>query len=282
MRALVINHSITRRDAKSINDYLNDISKFDVLSPKEELELFKQLKAGDPDALTRIVNHNLRFVVSVAKQYHHKELSLGDLISEGNIGLVKAAERFDETKGFKFISYAVWWIRQSILKAINEKSRKIRLPVNMQSSITDIAKTSEAFYQTHEREPSMEELIDLTGISEKNIRRAYESRSYCTSLDAPVASESDTSFGDLMADDSLQAPDFNLAVLESSEIKVQELLSDLTPREAQILSMYFGIGDQEAMTLQDIGEAIGITRERVRQMKASALTKLRKKMRVQA
>ncbi len=282
MRALVINHSITRRDAKSINDYLNDISKFDVLSPKEELELFKSLKAGDPNALTRIVNHNLRFVVSVAKQYHHKELSLGDLISEGNIGLVKAAERFDETKGFKFISYAVWWIRQSILKAINEKSRKIRLPVNMQSSITDIAKTSEAFYQTHEREPSMEELIDLTGISEKNIRRAYESRSYCTSLDAPVASESDTSFGDLMADDSLQAPDFNLAVLESSEIKVQELLSDLTPREAQILSMYFGIGDQEAMTLQDIGEAIGITRERVRQMKASALTKLRKKMRVQA
>jgi len=271
MRALVINHSITRRDAKSINDYLNDISKFDVLSPKEELELFKQLKAGDPNALTRIVNHNLRFVVSVAKQYHHKELSLGDLISEGNIGLVKAAERFDETKGFKFISYAVWWIRQSILKAINEKSRKIRLPVNMQSSITDIAKTSEAFYQTHERE-----------LSEKNIRRAYESRSYCTSLDAPVASESDTSFGDLMADDSLQAPDFNLAVLESSEIKVQELLSDLTPREAQILSMYFGIGDQEAMTLQDIGEAIGITRERVRQMKASALTKLRKKMRVQA
>jgi len=282
MRALVINHSITRRDAKSINDYLNDISKFDVLSPKEELELFKSLKAGDPNALTRIVNHNLRFVVSVAKQYHHKELSLGDLISEGNIGLVKAAERFDETKGFKFISYAVWWIRQSILKAINEKSRKIRLPVNMQSSITDIAKTSEAFYQTHEREPSMEELIELTGISEKNIRRAYESRSYCTSLDAPVASESDTSFGDLMADDSLEAPDFNLAVLESSEIKVQELLSDLTPREAQILSMYFGIGDQEAMTLQDIGEAIGITRERVRQMKASALTKLRKKMRVQA
>lgn len=282
MRALVINHSITRRDAKSINDYLNDISKFDVLSPKEELELFKSLKAGDPNALTRIVNHNLRFVVSVAKQYHHKELSLGDLISEGNIGLVKAAERFDETKGFKFISYAVWWIRQSILKAINEKSRKIRLPVNMQSSITDIAKTSEAFYQTHEREPSMEELIELTGISEKNIRRAYESRSYCTSLDAPVASESDTSFGDLMADYSLDAPDFNLAVLESSEIKVQELLSDLTPREAQILSMYFGIGDQEAMTLQDIGEAIGITRERVRQMKASALTKLRKKMRVQA
>ena len=192
MRALVITNTITRRDEKSLEKYFNEISRYGVLSPEEELDMFKRIKNNDEDALQKIVNHNLRFVVSVSKQYQGLGLSLGDLINEGNLGLIKAATRFDETKGFKFISYAVWWIRQSILQALNEKSRKIRLPLNHQSNVSKIIAKRTELLQKMEREPTMEELAEETGFSEDVVRKSLESYKKCRSLDAPVDEDSDT------------------------------------------------------------------------------------------
>ncbi|MCB0288555.1 MAG: sigma-70 family RNA polymerase sigma factor, partial [Calditrichaeota bacterium] len=193
-------NSITRRDEKSIEKYLTEISRYEVLTPEGELELFQKYRAGKKSALEKIVNHNLRFVVSVAKQYQHLGLALGDLINEGNLGLIKAAQRFDETRGFKFISYAVWWIRQSILDAISRKSRKIRVPANQQTNTSKLLRETDTFLQLHNRRPTNEELSEVTGIKADNIKKSLENYKRCTSLDAPIDSEGDTSLINLMED----------------------------------------------------------------------------------
>jgi len=276
MRALVITNTITRRDEKSLEKYFNEISRYGVLSPEEELNMFKRIKNDDEDALQKIVNHNLRFVVSVSKQYQGLGLSLGDLINEGNLGLIKAATRFDETKGFKFISYAVWWIRQSILQALNEKSRKIRLPLNHQSNVSKIIAKRTELLQKMEREPTMEELAEETGFSEEVVRKSLESYKKCRSLDAPVDEDSDTSLSGLMEDKEVERPDYDLAYNESIHIQAQQLLDILPPREASVLKLFFGIDRKYPMNLGEISETMGISRERVRQIKDRGLDILRK------
>ncbi len=276
MRALVITNTITRRDEKSLEKYFNEISRYGVLSPEEELDMFKRIKNNDEDALQKIVNHNLRFVVSVSKQYQGLGLSLGDLINEGNLGLIKAATRFDETKGFKFISYAVWWIRQSILQALNEKSRKIRLPLNHQSNVSKIIAKRTELLQKMEREPTMEELAEETGFSEEVVRKSLESYKKCRSLDAPVDEDSDTSLSGLMEDKEVERPDYDLAYNESIHIQAQQLLDILPPREASVLKLFFGIDRKYPMNLGEISETMGISRERVRQIKDRGLDILRK------
>jgi len=276
MRALVITNTITRRDEKSLEKYFNEISRYGVLSPEEELDMFKKIKMEDEDALQKIVNHNLRFVVSVSKQYQGLGLSLGDLINEGNLGLIKAATRFDETKGFKFISYAVWWIRQSILQALNEKSRKIRLPLNHQSNVSKIISKRTELLQKMEREPTMEELAEETGFSEEVVRKSLQSYKKCRSLDAPVDEDSDTSLSGLMEDKQVERPDYDLAYNESIHIQAQQLLDILPPREASVLKLFFGIDRKYPMNLGEISETMGISRERVRQIKDRGLDILRK------
>lgn len=275
MRALVISNSITRRDEKSIEKYLTEISRYEVLTPEGELELFQQFRDGKPGALEKIVNHNLRFVVSVAKQYQHLGLALGDLINEGNLGLIKAARRFDETRGFKFISYAVWWIRQSILDAISRKSRKIRVPANQQTNTSKLMRETESFMQQHNRRPTNEELSELTGMKTENIKKSLENYQRCKSLDAPVDSEGDTSLINMMQDDVIPSPDYDLSIRESQQIEVQEMLNGLAPRTRTVLSMYFGIGYKHPQSLDEIGDFVGLSRERVRQIKERGLRKLR-------
>lgn len=275
MRALVITNSITRRDERSIEKYLNEIAKYEVLSPEEELNLFQRHKTGDPNALQKIINHNLRFVVSVAKQYQHIGLKLGDLINEGNIGLIKAAQRFDETKGFKFISYAVWWIRQSILQAISERSRKIRIPQNQQSLAIKVKQKRVELIQQLEREPTIAELAKETDLPEATVERNLLHSDMCTSLDARVDAEGDTTLLQLMEDSKIEKPDFNLAVKESQQLQVQQLLHTLSPRTATIIKLYYGIENGHSMTLKDISEMMGLSRERVRQIMERGLRKLR-------
>ena len=277
MRTLVITHTITRRDEKSMDRYLAEISRFEVLSPEEELQLFKQYKNGDESALSKIMKHNLRFVVSVAKQYQRMGMRLGDLVNEGNIGLIKAAHRFDETKGFKFISYAVWWIRQSILQAINEKSGQIRLPANITGKSSKVQGKIQEFLQDKEREPSVAEIAEATGLSVKAIKLCLQSYDKCYSLDAPVSKEADTSMVNLLPDTNIEKPDHKLAVQESRKTEVQEMLKTLPERQAKVLAMYYGIGWRHPMHLSDIGEHLGITRERVRQIRDRALLKLRRR-----
>ena len=279
MRALVITNSITRRDEKSIEKYLTEISRYDVLTPEGELELFKEYRDGKPGALEKIVAHNLRFVVSVAKQYQHLGLALGDLINEGNLGLIKAARRFDETRGFKFISYAVWWIRQSILEAISRKSRKIRLPANQQTNTSKIMRETESFLQKHNRQPTNEELVEATGLSLHIVKKSLENYKKCKSLDAPVDSEGDTTLGNLMMDSIIPSPDHELSVRESQKIEVEELLKTLPPRTKTVLSMYFGIGYKHPQSLDEIGDYVGLSRERVRQIKERGLRRLRSRHR---
>lgn len=275
MRALVITNSITRRDEKSIEKYLTEISRYEVLTPEGELELFKEFRDGKPGALDKIVAHNLRFVVSVAKQYQHLGLALGDLINEGNLGLMKAARRFDETRGFKFISYAVWWIRQSILEAISRKSRKIRLPANQQTNTSKIMRETEVFLQTHNRKPTHEEIVEATGLSLHIVKKSLENYKKCKSLDAPVDSEGDTSLMNMMTDSVIPSPDHELSVRESQEIEVREMLNTLPPRTKTVLAMYFGIGYKHPQSLDEIGDYVGLSRERVRQIKERGLRRLR-------
>lgn len=276
MRALKISNSITPRDELSLEKYLNDISKYEVLTPEEELELFKRLRSGDDKALDIIVRHNLRFVVSVSKQYQHTGMSLTDLINEGNIGLIKAAQRFDETKGFKFISYAVWWIRQSILQAVNEKTDKIRIPLNLRANILEVISKREDFIQKNEREPSNEELAKATGFKVDMVKKCLEYNLRCSSLDAPLADDSETALSGVLTDTNIPAPDYNMAVHESQKTEVEQLLKTLKPRQAEIISMYFGINGQKAMSLEDISDQIGVSRERVRQIKERSLRRLRR------
>lgn len=276
MRALKITNTFTNRDEMSLEKYFNEISRYDVLAPEEELEAFRDYKNGNEEALIKIVRHNLRFVVSVAKQYQHMGLNLGDLINEGNLGLIKAAQRFDETKGFKFISYAVWWVRQSILQAINEKGRKIRLPLNFSGTSNKVRQKTLEILQHEEREPTIEELSLETGLPEKTIQNCIQSYKKCSSLDAPVNYEDDTSKANFIQDNSIPLPDHDFVEKESSAIEVRELLKKLPPRQAKVISMYFGIGYKNPMSLTSIAENVGVSRERARQIRDKGLVALRK------
>jgi RNA polymerase primary sigma factor len=275
MRQLKITNRITNRESVALDKYLNDIGKIDMLNADQEADLARKIKAGDHDALERLTKGNLRFVVSVAKQYQNHGLSLSDLINEGNVGLMKAAKRFDETKGFKFISYAVWWIRQSILQAIVEYSRIVRLPLNKVGSYNKINEAYISFVQRMEREPTNQELADILELSVKDVRTMLQGNIRHLSFDAPISSEDGSStMLDIMPDDDSQ-PDIKL-MEESLRAEVREGLSILSPREIEVLSSYYGLNGKKALTLEEIGELYGLTRERVRQIKERSLRRLRK------
>jgi len=276
MRQLKITNKITARESLSLDKYLNDIGKIQMLSAEEEAELARRIRAGDEEALEKLTKANLRFVVSVAKQYQNQGLSLSDLINEGNVGLMKAARRFDETKGFKFISYAVWWIRQSILQAIVEYSRIVRLPLNKVGSYNKVNEAFVSFVQEFEREPTNEELADLLNLSPKEVANMIKGSGRHVSVDAPLSGEDgDSTMLDLIAADEESAPDENL-MEQSLRDEVQQGLSILSPREVEVLSSYYGLNGIKALTLEEIGELYGLTRERVRQIKERAIRRLRK------
>ena len=273
MRQLKISKQITGRDSFSIEKYLQEIGKIDVLTPDEEVALAKKIRSGDRAARELLVKSNLRFVVSVAKQYQNNGLSLGDLINEGNLGLIKAAECFDETKGFKFISYAVWWIRQSILQALAEQSRIVRLPLNQVGSLNKINKAFSRFEQENERRPSPEELADSLDLPAEKVADTLRVSGRHISVDAPFVEGEDNSLLDVLVNDDSPIADRTL-INESLSTEVERALSTLTERERDIIKLFFGINTQE-MTLEEIGEKFGLTRERVRQIKEKAIRRLR-------
>ncbi|MBV6440246.1 MAG: RNA polymerase sigma factor RpoD/SigA [Haliscomenobacteraceae bacterium CHB4] len=277
MRQLKIAHKITTRESLALDKYLNDIGKIPMLTPEEEVRLAQRIREGDQDALDEMTRANLRFVVSVAKQYQNQGLSLSDLINEGNVGLIKAAKRFDETKGFKFISYAVWWIRQSILQAIVENSRIVRMPLNKVGSYNKVNEAYISFVQEFEREPSDEELADLLGMSEKEVQTMLRSGSRHVSLDAPLAGaeEGDATMLDVMVPTDADEPDLEL-MAESLRDEVAQGLNILSPREMEVIASYYGLNGYKPLTLEEIAELYGLTRERVRQIKERAIRRLRK------
>lgn len=276
MRQLKISQKITNRESQALEKYLSEISKIDTLSPEEEVELTKRIKSGDQLALDQLVKANLRFVVSVAKHYSNNGLSLNDLINEGNVGLLKAARRFDETKGFKFITFAVWWIRQSILAAIIENSRMIRLPYNKFHSQKQITDKYQAFMQQYEREPSIEELSEILGLKADDIYWIQQSSNRMVSLDAPVdGDEGGYNISSLIEDDSLDAPDLNL-MKHSMKEELKLGMMQLSPREREILSSLYGLKNNVASSLEDISQNLGISIERVRQVRDHAVRRLRR------
>ena len=275
MRQLKITNKITNRESVALDKYLNDIGKIDMLTAEEEAEMARRIKQGDQEALDRLTQANLRFVVSVAKQYQNHGLSLSDLINEGNVGLMKAAKRFDETKGFKFISYAVWWIRQSILQAIVEYSRIVRLPLNKVGSYNKVNEAYLSFVQENEREPTNQELAEILEIAPKDVRTMLQGNIRHVSFDAPISGDDGSStMLDILPDDD-SAPDIRL-MEESLKVEVKEGLSILSPREIEVLNSYYGLNGKQSLTLEEIGELYGLTRERVRQIKERALRRLRK------
>lgn len=273
MRQLKISKSITNRESASLDKYLQEIGHEELLTTDEEVELAQRIRKGDKRALERLTKANLRFVVSVAKQYQNQGLSLPDLINEGNVGLIKAAEKFDETRGFKFISYAVWWIRQSILQAIAEQSRLVRLPLNQVGSVNKIARELSRFEQEHERKPSVDEIAERVDLPEDKIADAMKANSRHVSMDAPIADGEDSSMIDFLAGDSSNT-DRELAI-ESFKAEVSRILKLLTDKEQKVLRAFFGIDGSPEMTLDEIGEKYNLTRERVRQIKEKALRRLR-------
>ena len=273
MRQLKITKSITNREGESLDKYLQEISKEGLLTVEEEVELAARVRTGDQKALETLTRANLRFVVSVAKQYQNQGLSLPDLINEGNLGLIKAAERFDETRGFKFISYAVWWIRQSILQAIAEQSRIVRLPLNQVSSVNKISQVLSRFEQENERRPSVDEISEQVDLPLEKIDEALSINGKHVSVDAPFADGEDNSLLDVLVNDNSPSADKQL-VLESLRQEIQKALSCLNERERMIIEAYFGI-EQPEMTLEEIGTKYGLTRERVRQIKEKAIRRLR-------
>ncbi len=275
MRQLKISKSITNRESQSLEKYLQEISKVDLISPEQEVQLAMQIKLGDQKALDRLVKCNLRFVVSVAKQYQNQGLTLPDLINEGNLGLIKAAIRFDETRGFKFISYAVWWIRQSILQALAEQSRIVRLPLNKVGLSNRIAKAYQQLEQEFEREPSAEELAYLLEVPLEEVRATLCVGLKHVSMDSPIADGEDATLADLMSNPNAEKTDDNLVHYESLRQEIQRSLQALTDRQKSVLCYFFGIGVDHALSLEDIGEKFHLTRERVRQIKDKAITKLR-------
>lgn len=273
MRQLKISKSITNRESASLDKYLQEIGHEELLTTDEEVELAQRIRKGDKRALERLTKANLRFVVSVAKQYQNQGLSLPDLINEGNVGLIKAAEKFDETRGFKFISYAVWWIRQSILQAIAEQSRLVRLPLNQVGSVNKIARELNKFEQEHERKPSVDEIAERVDLPEDKIADAMKANSRHVSMDAPIADGEDSSMIDFLSGDSSNT-DRELAI-ESLKAEVSRILKLLTDKEQKVLRAFFGIDGSPEMTLDEIGEKYNLTRERVRQIKEKALRRLR-------
>ena len=273
MRQLKITKSITNRESASLDKYLQEIGREELVSPEEEVELSQRIRKGDQRALEKLTRANLRFVVSVAKQYQNQGLSLPDLINEGNLGLIKAAEKFDETRGFKFISYAVWWIRQSILQALAEQSRIVRLPLNQVGSLNKINKALSQFEQKNERAPSNEELSEMIDIPQDKISDTLRVSGRHVSVDAPFVEGEDNSLLDIIPNDDSPMADRGL-VNESLSTEIERSLQILTTREREIIKSFFGIGCQE-MTLEEIGERLDLTRERVRQIKEKAIRKLK-------
>ncbi len=277
MRQLKITKQVTNRETISLDKYLQDISKVGLITAEEETELAKRIRDGDKEALERLTKANLRFVVSVAKQYQNQGLNLSDLINEGNIGLIKAAERFDETRGFKFISYAVWWIRQSIMQAIAEQARIVRLPLNKIGAITKINRTFSELEQIHEREPSVDEIAELLDMSSSEVKDSLTISGRHISVDAPLSSDEESNtMLDVMSgeEDGDHTPDREL-MNDSLRNEIERSFSTLSFREAEVLRMYFGINYKSQLTLEEIGENFELTRERVRQIKEKALRKLK-------
>jgi RNA polymerase primary sigma factor len=273
MRQLKITKSITNRESASLDKYLQEIGREELLSVEEEVELAQRIRKGDKNALERLTRANLRFVVSVAKQYQNQGLSLPDLINEGNLGLMKAAERFDETRGFKFISYAVWWIRQSILQALAEQSRIVRLPLNQVGSVNKINRMLNKFEQENERRPSVEEISESIDLPHEKIDEAMKVGAWHVSVDAPFSDGDDNSLLDVLVNDNSPMADRQL-VVESLKAEIKQALRVLTDRERNIIEAFFGIGQPE-LTLEEIGDKFGLTRERVRQIKEKAIRRLR-------
>ena len=276
MRQLKIATQITNRDSQAVEKYLQEISKISMINPEEETTLAQRIKMGDQRALDKLVQANLRFVVSVAKQYQHQGLSLSDLINEGNLGLIKAAQRFDETKGFKFISYAVWWIRQAILQAVAEQSRIVRLPLNKIGSITKISKAYTKLEQNYQREPMAEEIAELLNLHDEIVKEALLTMSFHLSLDAPLGDNENEeyTFYDLLANQEQLIPD-GFLINQSLKIEISRVLEMLPERESVILRYYFGLMGDFPLSVYEISNVLGITRERVRQLKDKAIQKLK-------
>jgi RNA polymerase primary sigma factor len=275
MRQLKITKSITNRESQSLEKYLQEIGKVELISPEEEVKLAILIKKGDQAALEKLTKANLRFVVSVAKQYQNQGLTLPDLINEGNLGLIKAAQRFDETRGFKFISYAVWWIRQSILQALAEQSRIVRLPLNKVGLTNRISKAYSQLEQEYEREPTPEELAFLLDIDAEEVAATLGVAARHISMDQPLFDGEEGTLIDVLINHNAESTDNNLAVIASLHTEIERSLSTLTERQKEVIRFFFGIGIDHPLSLEDIGERFSLTRERVRQIKDKAITKLR-------
>jgi RNA polymerase primary sigma factor len=274
MRQLKITKQVTNRETASLDKYLQEIGKVELITAEEEVELAQRIKAGDQRALEKLTKANLRFVVSVAKQYQNQGLTLPDLINEGILGLIKAAQRFDETRGFKFISYAVWWIRQSILQALAEQSRIVRLPLNKIGSINKINKAYASLEQAHERPPSAEEIATKLEMSEMDVKESMRNSGRHVSMDAPLVEGEDSNLYDVLNSDDSPNPDDDLMV-DSLRTEIERSLATLTPREGDVIRLYFGLNGQHPLTLEEIGEKFDLTRERVRQIKEKAIRRLK-------
>ena len=274
MRQLKITKQVTNRETASLDKYLQEIGKVELITAEEEVELAQRIKAGDQLALEKLTKANLRFVVSVAKQYQNQGLTLPDLINEGNLGLIKAAQRFDETRGFKFISYAVWWIRQSILQALAEQSRIVRLPLNKIGSINKINKAYAKLEQSYQRPPSAGEIAEDLEMGETDVKESMRNSGRHVSMDAPLVEGEDSNLYDVLNSGESPNPDREL-LHESLRTEIERALETLTPREADVIRLYFGLGNQHPMTLEEIGETFDLTRERVRQIKEKAIRRLK-------
>lgn len=274
MRQLKITKQVTNRETASLDKYLQEIGKVELITADEEVELAQRIRQGDRIALEKLTKANLRFVVSVSKQYQNQGLSLPDLINEGNLGLIKAAQRFDETRGFKFISYAVWWIRQSILQALAEQSRIVRLPLNKIGSINKINKTYAKLEQEFEREPNAEEIAEVLDLTEAEVKESMKNAGRHVSMDAPLVQDEDNNMYDVLKSDEVITPETEL-LYESLRKEIDRAISTLTQREADVVRLYFGLNGSHPMTLEEIGEKFDLTRERVRQIKEKAIRRLK-------
>jgi RNA polymerase primary sigma factor len=281
MRQLKITKSITNRESQSLEKYLQEIGKVELVSPEDEVKLARLIKQGDQKALDRLTKGNLRFVVSVAKQYQNQGLSLPDLINEGNLGLIKAAQRFDETRGFKFISYAVWWIRQSILQSLAEQARIVRLPLNKVGLTNRIQKTYSQLEQQFEREPSTEEVAEALEMDIEEVAASMGISSRHVSMDSPMSDGEENTLLDVMENPNAEKADGDLMYRESLKTEIERSLTTLTERQKEVICFFFGIGVDHPMSLEDIGEKFSLTRERVRQIKDKAITKLKTNTRCQ-
>jgi len=274
MRQLKITKQVTNREAPSLDKYLHEIGKVPLITAEEEVQLARKIRNGDEQSLERLINANLRFVVSVAKQYQNQGLSLPDLINEGNLGLIKAAQRFDETRGFKFISYAVWWIRQSILQALAEQARIVRLPLNKIGSINKINNTFARLEQEFQREPTFNEIAEALDIAPKDVKEALKISSRHVSMDAPLKADEENTLYDVLLHSESESPDSHL-LDDSLRREIERSLSTLSPREADIVRLYYGLNGEPPYSLEEIGKLFNLTRERVRQIKEKAIKRLR-------